>query len=130
MTIPVCQVSVTLLDIDGSTPIVGAYVSATPSGPIAYQGVVLPLTDSQVTNSTGQCTLSLVPSATGPSPVTYTFCVWPSNAAQGIYFRGITVPNVSSITLEELLGGTAGATTLTQWLDTLTWQDTLTWVEA
>lgn len=111
MTIPLVQVAVTLVD-PGGNPIAGAQVTATLSAPIVYQGVVAPVMESAATDVNGQCTLNLVPSAIGVSPQTYSFVIWPPYAPEPTIFDGITVPNVASITLQELLGGTGPVTTI------------------
>ena len=106
MALPVCQVTATILDASGS-PVVGAQVTARLSGAVAYLGLIVPTADSGTTDANGQCTLALWPNALSTPDTTYSFEVLPPGAIWPLYFHDLTVPNVSSITLEELLGGSS-----------------------
>lgn len=112
MTIPVVTVAVTLVDQTGA-PLAGAQVTAMPAAPIVYQGLVLPMVDSQVTDAAGKCTLTLVPTDVGITPTTYSFEIWPAYASQPTIFDGVSVPSTPSTTsLEELLGGSSTTTVI------------------
>jgi len=130
MTIPVCQVTATLVAPDGGA-IVGAKVTATLTAPIVYQGLIVPTSQSKTSNQAGRCAMNLWPNSLGASTTTYTFQILIPGQSMPMYFHDITVPNVASITLEQLLGGmSGGAAALTQWLDSLAWNDAMTWQEA
>lgn len=127
MTIPTVQVAVSLVD-PGGRPISGAQVTALLSEPIVYQGVVVPSRDAAVTDDLGQCTLTLVPTELVAEGATYRIVIWPPYEPAAATFDAVTAPNVSSITLVELLGGPAGTTTsLTYWDGTAYWSGPLYW---
>lgn len=126
MTIPTVQVAVSLVD-PGGKPISGAQVTALLSAPIVYEGVVVPSRDAAVTDDLGQCTLTLVPTEIVSEDVTYQIVIWAPYETQAAIFDGVSVPNVASITLVELLGGTAGGSTLTYWNGTAYWTGSLYW---
>ena len=107
MALPVCQVTATIRDAAG-IPVVGAQVTARLSGAVAYMGLIVPTDDSGTTGATGQCTLALWPNSLSTADTTYSFEVLPPGAIWPLYFHNITIPNVASITLEELLGGVSG----------------------
>lgn len=126
MTLPVCQVTATLVDPSGD-PITGARITAKLTAPIVYGGVVIPLCEFGTTDSAGKCVLSLCPNGVVATPTTYSFEILPQGSIRPVYFHGITVPQVAAITLEALLGG-SGSTTV--WDDTAMWDDTKIWAEA
>jgi hypothetical protein len=109
MTIPICQVSVTLVAPDGGA-LSGVKITARLTAPIAYQGLIVPIPYSKTTNQAGQCVLSLWPNSLGEVTTTYTFEVLMPGQSIPLYFHDVTVPNVASVTLQELLGIGGGAT--------------------
>ncbi len=129
MSIPVCQVLVTLIEPGGV--LVGASVTAKLSGPIIYEGVVVPVSEMAITDQYGKCTLQLCPTSLGPTPRTYSFEIWAPSSPRPIFFHDIAVPLLDSTTLEALLGFVPG--NLTVWDDQLMWDEgdgTPQWLEA
>lgn len=128
MTIPVCNVLVTLTEPSGAA-IPRARVTAKLTEPVAYGTVIVPLVEFETTDAQGACTLPLFPNSLGNVATTYSFEILLQGSIRPIYYHGITVPNVASITLSELIGG-GGSASVTVWNDAAVWNDSSTWTEA
>lgn len=99
-----------LIEGQNEVPIQGATVTAMLTGVIVGDALVMPSHQTQITDGQGQCTLALTPN--GTSGTTYTFAITLPCAASPQYFHGLVVPDVPSVSLAVLLGGspeTAGA---------------------
>lgn len=128
MAYPVAQVAATINGPSGE-PLAGAQVTAILAGPIVYQGVVLPTPYSVATDESGRCTLNLVPTDIGITPTTYTLEIWAAHDCRPEVFAGVMVPNVSSITLDELLGRPLVIYSI-YWNDQAFWDDSAYWIES
>lgn len=106
MPIQTCEVICKLIDQSGE-PIDGARIAARLMVMSAGSGLLqMPDLEYSVTNARGECTLILSPSSLGGSSSTYTFEVQiPGGRPR--FFKGIHVPEVASVTLDELLGWAA-----------------------
>jgi hypothetical protein len=130
MTIPVVQVFVTAND-PGRRPIAGATVTAKLSEPMVSESLVIPLKVSALTDDRGVCALYLVPNSVGQKPTTYTFVVSVPGQFKRTYYRRVVVPDVGTVGLERLLGGSPASIDINPafWQDSMTWADGLTWRE-
>ncbi len=124
--IPTCTVTATVADPSGGS-LAGVKVTARLSSPVVYQGVIVPNAPSKTTNQQGQAVLQLWPNVLGPTSTTYTFELLLPGSTVPLYFYDVTVPNVSAVTLEELLGGSVPVTNLGYWSGGASWSGSLHW---
>jgi hypothetical protein len=121
-----CEVLVELSDPSGDA-VSGARVTARLSAPIVGDSFVMASPERAVTDSAGRCSLSLVPNSFGAKPTTYTFEILLPGSLRAITHKGIDVPDVGVITLNELLGGAPRNRVLIEWDDEALWVDALPW---
>lgn len=109
MSVQTCDVICSLIDQSGN-PIDGARITARLMGSMLGTSLMLADVEDGLTNGHGQCTLVLSPSIQKTS---YTIeILLPGSRPK--YFKGIVIPEKSSITLAELLGWSQSSVTLKQ----------------
>lgn len=149
MTLPKCSLLVQVVNPD-DTPVAGSKVFVKLDRIDFYQGeIVSPtLVSVEPDSITGLATLDLWPNILGSTGSTYTLTIVFSRTYKAT-FSGLIIPNVTSITLPELLnqGGPVQTdiwddlaiwndsdiweegSTSTVWADSGAWNDSLSWIE-
>lgn len=103
MALPTCAVIATIYGPTGQ-PLAGVIVTATLSAQEIDGGMVVPTSESGVTNANGQCVLNLWPNSRGSLGSTYSIVAnLGRNNSALILATGVAVPADASANLEDLI---------------------------
>lgn len=105
MTLPTATVTAKVLSPTGS-PIVGAVLIAELTVDDVYKGIIVPRVVRAYSNMSGSISVKLFPNKLGVNGSLYNIHIQ-HRSFGAVRYDGMAIPNVTTVALEQLLGGTA-----------------------